>query len=707
MSSISSLLIGTYIASEKIKEGFKKIERTERKQEEGAKKQKDLYYHKIMKNNNREKEIRLKQRLEEKNRFMALTKTISRKEVMESAKQDGFHQRDEKTGLVMRDFNERLPKQNKRLRRLNLKKEFTEKHGDTLMSKQKSLQKKEKEPKVVLSANIFTIEEGKSSLKCDFFDMSDEERKNYRKVMEMICRKDGKGKILVADLVRDNEGWETNEKCMKSLFNLIGNKHHKEKKKPLSTFGTKRSFDHSQKIQKEAPESAAKSCKCQRERKKGKSSSFLPQRKILGSDNRNEREFTEGLKREYRINVNRRKKRMEKHQPIRNYSAPKDLLTTDAVGSFGSPKHHNGINLEKKTTTKKVKFSGECYVSPRNISSNQKLKKHMMFLKKYSEAGHKVILDEKLQKFIKEEEELRKYTEIQISKIRNNKKPRPRDIITPEEHHRDCRNRSFAKSEDKKSHRERDIEEVLRLQNKSFSKLDQSYSEFLNPRKLNLRPISSSKTSEHGYESSNIGEFLQSKREGLESIIDEKDKENNSYNSHQDYMGDTGVTFSHKQLRPRAQKSHMLLLSKRSSTRQRMNSACGSSRFFNRHREKMAKKAFQRSQNNLKKPTNRLQIGSSVDHIRKKSDGYSSFKNHAGRKKLTGTVSQNFKSFIQECEIPITYGGDDETPDYMRSPVTIEPTSYLGSRVDYNTNAIMTRIVKKECGTQITNKIQV
>lgn len=109
---------------------------------------------------------------------------------------------------------------------------------------------------------------------------------------------------------------------------------------------------------------------------------------------------------------------MKKYQSIRNYSAPKDLLTTDAVGSFGSPKHHNEAHLEKKIATKKVKFSDEFSVSPRNLSSHQKLKKHMMFLKKYSEAGHKVILDEKHKKFIKEEEELRRYTEIQLSKIR-------------------------------------------------------------------------------------------------------------------------------------------------------------------------------------------------------------------------------------------------------------------------------------------------
>ena len=39
----------------------------------------------------------------------------------------------------------------------------------------------------------------------EFFDITDQERINLRKVMNRILRKDGKGNFLVEDLVRENQ----------------------------------------------------------------------------------------------------------------------------------------------------------------------------------------------------------------------------------------------------------------------------------------------------------------------------------------------------------------------------------------------------------------------------------------------------------------------------------------------------------------------
>lgn len=78
----------------------------------------------------------------------------------------------------------------------------------------------------------------------DFFNLSDEERQNYSKVMNMIFRRDSKGNYLVEDLVRENQSWETNDRCMRSIFNLVSTAHNRPVKQPDSTFGAKRNFDH-------------------------------------------------------------------------------------------------------------------------------------------------------------------------------------------------------------------------------------------------------------------------------------------------------------------------------------------------------------------------------------------------------------------------------------------------------------------------------
>jgi hypothetical protein len=59
----------------------------------------------------------------------------------------------------------------------------------------------------------------------EFFKITEEERQNYNKVMSMIFRKNSKGNYLVEDLVRENQSWETNERCMRSIFNLVSDAH--------------------------------------------------------------------------------------------------------------------------------------------------------------------------------------------------------------------------------------------------------------------------------------------------------------------------------------------------------------------------------------------------------------------------------------------------------------------------------------------------
>jgi hypothetical protein len=69
----------------------------------------------------------------------------------------------------------------------------------------------------------------------EYVQLTDQERSDYRKVMQMIFRKDGHGRFLVDDLVRENQEWETNQRWMKSIFNLV--------KKPKREITTKDSLD--------------------------------------------------------------------------------------------------------------------------------------------------------------------------------------------------------------------------------------------------------------------------------------------------------------------------------------------------------------------------------------------------------------------------------------------------------------------------------
>ena len=60
--------------------------------------------------------------------------------------------------------------------------------------------------------DIFTVQAASEKLDKEFFNITPEESKNYKKIMNMIFRKDGKGKFLVEDLVRENQDWENNER---------------------------------------------------------------------------------------------------------------------------------------------------------------------------------------------------------------------------------------------------------------------------------------------------------------------------------------------------------------------------------------------------------------------------------------------------------------------------------------------------------------
>ena len=55
----------------------------------------------------------------------------------------------------------------------------------------------------------------------DIYEVSDKRRQDLTKVMDMIYRKDSKGNYLVEDLVRENAQWETNQRCMRSIFGLV------------------------------------------------------------------------------------------------------------------------------------------------------------------------------------------------------------------------------------------------------------------------------------------------------------------------------------------------------------------------------------------------------------------------------------------------------------------------------------------------------
>ena len=128
-----------------------------------------------------------------------------------------------------------------------------------------------------------------------------------------------------------------------------------------------------------------------------------------------------------------------------------------------------------------------------------------------------------------------------------------------------------------------------------------------------------------------------------------QDRETPSYSSNKDYMGETGLSFSQKQFKPRATNHRSYRLkSQIKSSHNRVNSACGSSRFFNRYRKEREKKRLQQSQQVLKRPRPTLNNLNSSQSSKKIQNPFSAEQPRSqSRSKIQSKVSANFISFME------------------------------------------------------------
>jgi hypothetical protein len=165
--------------------------------------------------------------------------------------------------------------------------------------------------------------------------------------------------------------------------------------------------------------------------------------------------------------------------------------------------------------------------------------------------------------------------------------------------------------------------------------------------------------------------------------------------STKDYMGETNITFNHNQFKPRGSQGFNNNSNKRRAKDLRVHSACGSSRFFNAHRNKKnkAQKKILMTQKSITKSR----------YSRKNANIAETMKGTQTQFESNRSMSKPIKSFLQDWNIPVNtpnYKGhqyeSEEPTIYNRSPVTLEPTTNISSMIDYNTNAFMYRIAKKQ-----------
>ena len=95
-------------------------------------------------------------------------------------------------------------------------------------------------------------------------------------------------------------------------------------------------------------------------------------------------EFLDSLKKEYKIHMKRREKWLNRHQYIRNYSVPKDLLTSDLTSEYYPPNHleEHPIRVHSlPDSIKKVKVIVDVHSPSYQLEQEHKRQKELIFLK--------------------------------------------------------------------------------------------------------------------------------------------------------------------------------------------------------------------------------------------------------------------------------------------------------------------------------------